>query len=284
MFPKLTSTHRTCFVLILMCGICRMTSASSGTTTLEDKLFDAIGQHDIGAVQTLIKLGANVNAVEHRQVEKGMTPLMEAAYSGQADLAQIFIDKGAKVNTQSKEKYSVGMTPLMWSAMGSNLDNKVGVIALLLHYGAKPEAREEHGRSALMFAGAEGCSENISALVKGGANINGVNSQGESALIYTAYNGRFDNFAALIRCGADVNSKENDGHTPLMAAILAPYVAHNGEAFASQQVEAIKLLLRSGAHVRARDHKYLTARDYAQQMKSQPVLAVLQAEDGPKPL
>lgn len=282
MFFKISALYRFWFVLIMMCGICRMTVAGSDTTTLEDKLFDAIGQHDMAAVQTLVNQGANVNAVEHRVVEKGMTPLMEAAYSGQADLAQIFIDRGAKTNVQSKAKYSIGMTPLMWASMGSALDNKGAVIALLLHHGANPEAREEHGRSALMFAGAEGTSNNINALVRGGANVNGADAAGESALLYTAYNGRFDNFAALIHCGANVNAKDNDGRTPLMAAILAPYVAHTGKDFTTQQAEAVKLLLRSGANVRARDDRHMTTIDYALQVKSQSVLTVLQAAVGQK--
>lgn len=282
MFPKLAALHPLCFAVFLLCGICRMTLAGSGKATLEDKLFDAIRQNDVAAVQTLVHQGANVDAVEHREVMKGMTPLMEAAYSGQTDLAQLFIDNGANTNTQNKAKYSVGMTPLMWAAMGSDLDNKGGVIALLLHHGANPEAREEHGRSALMLAGAEGTSHNIGVLVGGGAKVNSVNEEGEGALTYTAENGRFENLAALIRCGANVNAKEKDGRTPLMDAILASYAAHDGKAFASQQVEAVKLLLRSGASVGARDDSHRTASDYALQVKSQPILAVLQAADGQK--
>lgn len=228
----------------------------------------------MASVQALIKQGANVNAVEDREAQQGQTPLMTASYSGDTPIVAVLLAAGAQVNAQNRVKYSIGMTPLMWAGIGNGFD-KPGTITLLLRHRADAEVQAEYGRSALMYAGAEGDAACVLALIKGGAKVNAANKYGETALSYTAANGRFDNFAAFIRCGADVNAKENDGSTPLINTIQAPCVHHDSDGFAVTQAEAVKMLLVSGANVNAVDAKHMTPLAYAIKKEEPQVINLL---------
>lgn len=91
-------------------------------------------------VDEAIKKGADVNAFD----ENGQTPLMNAAFTNSADVAELLIKKGANLNAQD----SLGQTPLIKAAMY----NSLFVAELLLKKGADTKIKDGSGRTALDHA------------------------------------------------------------------------------------------------------------------------------------
>ena len=105
------------------------------------------------SVSLLVKKGAVIDQPN----AKGNTPLMLAATSGSADIAQRLVGKGADVNAKNPG----GVTALMIAAAGNRSD----IAQILIHAGADPNARSEDGRTALMIAEANN-SDAVAKLLK----------------------------------------------------------------------------------------------------------------------
>ena len=75
---------------------------------------------------------------------QGVTPLMVAAYNGNADLAKFLVDKGADVNAKTKR----GSTPLMAAVQSGNKE----MVKFLLEKGADANAKEQLGLNAYQLA------------------------------------------------------------------------------------------------------------------------------------
>ncbi len=119
----------------------------------------------------------------------GTTPLIRAAKAGDVAMVDLLLKHGALANL----KNTPGYTPLMaLSGLGSNnvdirgrfRDEKNGIAAgkLLLAAGAKPDAREEQGRSAVHGAAQNGWNDFIKLLATSGANLNTEDNSGNTAL------------------------------------------------------------------------------------------------------
>jgi len=90
-------------------------------------LFLAIGANNTVAAEALLRAGADPNVT----IEKGQSPLMSAAYLGQAAVSRLLVEKGAKLDAKSE----AGVTPLK-SAL---LSGSVEIAAYLLKSGANPD-------------------------------------------------------------------------------------------------------------------------------------------------
>ena len=119
----------------------------------------------------------------------GTTPLIRAAKAGDVAMVDLLLKHGALANLQNQPGY----TPLMAvSGLGSNnvdirgrfRDEHNGIAAakLLLAAGAKPDAREDQGRSAVHGAAQNGWNEFIKLLAANGANLNTEDNLGNTAL------------------------------------------------------------------------------------------------------
>ena len=123
--------------------------------------------------------------------------------------------------------------------------------------GAKVNAKDEDGRTALMRAAEEGSAEIVKALLAAGAEVNLRADDGTTALMYASGSGligypvdnkdRVESVKALLVAGADVNAWDNKGKTALMIA------SHWGDE------EVVNVLLANGADVDARDNEGRTA-------------------------
>jgi ankyrin repeat protein len=69
-----------------------------------------------------------------------------AAFTGEMSLVQLLVDRGADTNLATSRQ----MTPLMLAAVSDHPNP--GIVTLLLERGARPDARDEAGRSALDWA------------------------------------------------------------------------------------------------------------------------------------
>ena len=104
-----------------------------------------------------------------------------------------------------------------------------------LDAGANPNARLDHGKTALMAAAKLNAIDLVRRLLLRGALVNARNDNGGTALMFAAIPGGVDVMALLIDHGAEVNAT---GHFNWTAMMVAASKGHG---------ECVALLLRHGA-------------------------------------
>jgi ankyrin repeat protein len=97
---------------------------------------------DVDVIRTLLELGAPVDFADGNQI----TMLSRSVLNHELGLAKMLIDRGANVNAADK----LGMTPLLWAASSDFGDPAMA--ELLLKAGAKADAKNRDGRTALELA------------------------------------------------------------------------------------------------------------------------------------
>jgi ankyrin repeat protein len=97
---------------------------------------------DVEVIRTLLELGAPVDFADGNQI----TMLSRSVLNHELGLAKMLIDRGANVNATDK----LGMTPLLWAASSDFGDP--AMVELLLKAGAKADAKNRDGRTALELA------------------------------------------------------------------------------------------------------------------------------------
>jgi len=96
--------------------------------------------------------------------------------------------------------------------------------------------------------------------------INQKNHKGYSPLMISVYNGNYEASELLLERGGDPNSSDLSGNTILMGA------AFKGDA------EMIKLLIQRGAQKDLKNHKELTAEEWASAFGRREALLILKPE------
>ncbi|XP_068560525.1 ankyrin repeat and MYND domain-containing protein 2-like [Cebidichthys violaceus] len=108
----------------------------------EQKILQVISAGDVQeASQLLASKDVRVNCLD----EYGMTPLMHAAYKGQADMCRLLLQYGADVNCNQHE---YGYTALMFAG----LSGKTDITSMLLDAGAEKNLVNSVGRTAAQMA------------------------------------------------------------------------------------------------------------------------------------
>lgn len=137
----------------------------------QELLFEAakLGRADL--IPLLVKEGADIDAYESR----GFTPLILAAYNGQAEAVDALLKAGAD---PCKPDANQGNTAQMGVAFKGN-DT---LAARLLVEKCDVNARNKAGQTALMTAALFGRRAQIDMLLKAGADPKIVDASGQSAL------------------------------------------------------------------------------------------------------
>lgn len=254
----------------------------------------------------LINHGSDVEE-KHKS---GMTPLLYACYYGHPDIARLLLDKN--VNLDAKDRK--GMTSLMYASKSGNTEiarlllplkavpkdedsDKWASLMLSLDSGGKAspapapdknsksgqaadtDAKDDAGRTAIMFASENSNTEIVRLLLDSGADIEARDSHGSTPLYYTRQSGNIEIAGVLLDHGADLEAKDNDGLTLLSCAAstnqpeLVTFLLDRGAdretrskagetplMLASQKgtVEIAKLLLDHGAGIETRDNSGMT--------------------------
>lgn len=216
-------------------------------------LIYAIDCGNIAAIDTLLKLGANIgqltdvytytdfNDAMDMTNRMSITPLMFAAYSDSTGkVVSFLINKGAKVNAKNRD----GKTALMYSANAYE-----GLIAakILINAGADINAKDNKGRTPIMYASDShnyGDSKELGdLLIKNRANVNAKDNNGKTALMYAVDEHKEELVDLLIKNKANVNAKDNEGKTALM------YACYDFREYPVLNPNIVKSLIRAGANI-----------------------------------
>jgi ankyrin repeat protein len=143
---------------------------------------------------------------------------------------------------------------------------------LLLNGGAKPDARDEWGRSPLHYAASSGSYNIAKLLIERGADVNALDADAQTPLhkavdVSRSKEKMFDNYAVailLLAHGANPNIQDKYYfRTPLH------YAARNGA------VDIVKEMLERGADPTIRDHKGKTPLDLAREEGHDEIVQIL---------
>lgn len=140
-------------------------------------VFEAARNGDIQRLQFLVKL--KPDTVNSRNAA-GFTPLIIAGYRNQMEVVKFLIAGKADVNADSPEG-----TALLAACYKGNLT----FAELLISNGAKINAVNLHGTTALMYAAMSGNAELVRLLLKQGAKKDSTEKSGKTAVDYAKANG-----------------------------------------------------------------------------------------------
>ena len=259
-----------CLILTLLCPAVfaaeedAKATGPDGTTALHW----AVRADDLQKVESLLRAGANANAVDRY----GITPLNLAAINGNTAIIRKLLDAGANPNAVD----STGETILMTAARTGTPE----AIKLLVDHGARVNAVDpEFEQTALMLAVRENHPAAVKVLIESesrlnartrvgptptfrlpckgtgcgsegvGINRGGVPDRGQRAainggmspLLYAARDGRIEEAKSLVGAGADVKLADPNEITPLLMAIL------------NDHLDVARFLLDHGADINTGD-------------------------------
>ena len=177
-------------------GVAGACALSVALSAVEGTVADAAMKGDVAAVRTLLKDGADVNAVQG----DGVTGLHWAARQGSVELATTLVVAGANVRATTRFG---AVTPLHLAAERG----AAPVVSVLIKGGADVDARTSTGATPLMFAAASGDTAAVAALLDGGADIEAREKDREQTpLIFAAAANRTDVVKLLLARGANKNA------------------------------------------------------------------------------
>lgn len=101
----------------------------------------AVRADNLAAVKWLVDCGADINSVSK---DRGYTPVMDAVWRGNLEIAKYFVEHGATLDTINKE----GQTMLILSVGSGRAD----IVNLLAENGADPDIADSMGMSAYGYA------------------------------------------------------------------------------------------------------------------------------------
>ncbi len=279
-----------CILLVALCATLAQAQTKQDSCIVEPKgtpsaLVVAVESGDLRALSRLLALGAKVDELHYEHE----TALMVAARGGRTEMVRALLDAGADVNKQT----SLGWTALMWSGQKGRAE----IISVLLAAGVDVNARNKEGWTALMWAARDGNAESVESLLASGAETSAENEQGRDVFLLAAEGGQTRVVEKFLAAGADANMADKYGTTALMMAARSPetvkvlldagtvvdakteplgmtalyMAAMNGWA------EPVRLLIKAGANVNAKDMDGRTPLNRARVGKHAAVVELLKS-------
>lgn len=187
------------------------------------------------------------------QLPDGTTPAMQAVLGKNNDLIRLSIDKLRGILNRKDRN---GQTFLMLLAG----DGRADFVRDALRYGADPQARDNNGKSVLMYAAEGKSGVNLMSVLQkilGEDAVNIRDKQGRTALMYavSGANAQAVKQHILLMRGAKTETVDDEKKTALM------YAVSNEEAYVDRK--AVEELLAYGRNVEAKDKNGKTALMYA---------------------
>ena len=208
-------THRSCDVL--SCFI--ENGANVNVRTAYSKctpLMIAAQRYNLNAVEFLLKHGAIVDLQDKRNkssLHYGVERALRTRFDTSFDVVSCLLNHGADLNAPMNSKY----TPLMMASRSQH----VTLVKFLLQQGANVLLKDKDGNTALHFACTSGALWNsascdlLSCLTENGADINALRNDNCTPLMVASSHGAVDQVTFLIKYGANVHLQDKNGDTAL---------------------------------------------------------------------
>jgi ankyrin repeat protein len=154
-------------------------------------------EHDMAAVERLVKAGADVNA----QNRHGWTPLLTACTLKQEQMAKYLVEHGADVNYQTahlERSTALSLAIERWS---------MELVTFLLAHGADVNRPGEDEYSPLAHALFCNAYHIVPVLLEAGANVNQTDDGGYTALMSACATAPTEVIQMLLDAGADIHAR-----------------------------------------------------------------------------
>ncbi len=226
---------------VLLAFVIKALVFSTPGTTMDIHIHAGTG--DLEEVRSILDASEQPEKIVNAFDEAGMTPLMLAAKSPDADpgMVRLLLDRGAQVRAVSDGSFDDGRPVLSFALHGGD----PAKVALLLERGADLHYRYHGGYDAVIDAvhgrditRAPRLMELLGLLVDSGASVLGRTEYCESGIRVASHLGRFDAVGLLLEAGAD---EKELGWSPLMHAL------------ALGTLEDVRAALNAGSSLTARD-------------------------------
>lgn len=159
--------------------------------------------------------------------------------------------------------------------------SKVALQQMLDKYGKDiVDARDDHGRTAMIHAGITGHKELMDQLLNAGADINAADNRGQTALMAAAHRGYDLCVKHLIDSGAKIDQQDEHGLTALVLAghVRARDSSGKNLSLSNKKLNTVSILLENGAGLDVKDKDGRTALDFAIGYKQPRVADMIRAE------
>jgi ankyrin repeat protein len=212
--------------------------SSDLTPTNENiKLFAACESGWVSLVNQWLGKGGSPDYFHRPEDQKNS--LHVAAENGHTDVVVALLEHGVQVD-------SIAITTKSTALIFASQNEEPMVTKLLLQAGAKVDAANGYGNTALHAAASLSHNEVGEELIKAGADVRQVNNKGSSPLHLLCYNSTKSLESEhlcklLLKSGADHGGRDHLGTTPLLVCCT------------SGRDDLIKILLSSGASLRDKD-------------------------------
>jgi ankyrin repeat protein len=199
----------------------------------------------LSVAEVLLQRKANLEA-RTSQANGSQTPLELAATKGHSAVIALLVGKGAEFRSA-----------IIQAAIGGHAD----ALRKLIELGAKPDAEDPPGVTALSFAAERGNVEAVKILLAGKAKPNaGTN---KPPLVMAALGKHVEIAELLLRAGADPNSEGKvPGYLPAPGEGSGGFQRQSGNwmtplqiALAKSDVALVKLLLQNKADANSKSHE-----------------------------
>uniref|UniRef100_A0AAY5KYA1 K Homology domain-containing protein n=1 Tax=Esox lucius TaxID=8010 RepID=A0AAY5KYA1_ESOLU len=201
-------------IKILLNAGAEINSRTGSKLGISPLMLAAMNGH-VPAVKLLLDMGSDINA----QIETNRnTALTLACFQGRAEVVSLLLDRKANVEHRAK----TGLTPLMEAASGGYAE--VGRVLLDKSADVNAPPVPSSRDTALTIAADKGHYKFCELLIVRGAHIDVRNKKGNTPLWLAANGGHFDVVQLLVQAGADVDAADNRKITPLMAAFRKGHV------------------------------------------------------------
>jgi ankyrin repeat protein len=146
--------------------------------------------------------------------------------------------------------------------------NEVAVARFLIREGADVNAKDFIQDTPFLYAAAEGRVEILKMALAAGADVNDINRQGGTALIPSAHHGHVEAVKLLLATAIDKDHVNNLGFTALLEAVI---LGDGGPAHG----EIVRLLVAAGANVNIADRDGVTPLAHAKRRGYSAMVRIL---------
>ena len=224
-----------------------------------------VNEYDIDLNNTFLRKETPLSG-QYEYAYLNFTPLIWAIDCKNLEAIDTLLKLGANLELESRyyNIRSFSMLPLM---VAVNLDENKKmekVVSFLMQKGAKIDAKNREGKTALMYAvcceGRRVGSINLCRmLINAGADVHIKDNEGITALMYAAYSHDSECVDLLIKNNANINEKDKNSAAALI------YACKNSSfgLYGSLNPNVVKSLIKAGADVNVTDNEGNTALLYA---------------------